>query len=224
MKVLLIEDDIRFSEGVRSHLKNKFCDITIVENVEDVYELGAHDVWDVIVVSLSCPGIFCFTQLCIAKMPGVKVIAISTRYSLHEKLKCYELGTEIYLVKPLSPVDLLNTIDLVEKCNRVKLPGVVDAKLSTISRLMFSSESIVRLSEKECLLLHALALANQGKLESWQLMQHLNIMDFEKGSKYLGIIVSRLRKKLKKHGYPEHVIKVVRGYGYELTINIELVL
>lgn len=224
MKILVIEDDKTFKMQLLAYFKQERWDVSCVDSVDDVYELANCDVWDVIILSSAIPGVFCFAQRCADSLPQTRVVIMSARYSLKEKLTCYELGVEMYLVKPFTPVDLLNAINLLcKKRNASKLHANLSATLSISSRIMSAEGALVRLSEKECLLLHALVLADQGRLEAWQLMERLNIMDLAKGVKYLGIIVSRLRTKLKEHHLPEDVIKAVRGYGYQLTVPIQLV-
>ncbi|PLA74151.1 hypothetical protein CYQ88_07155, partial [Hydrogenovibrio sp. SC-1] len=201
-----------------------YDDVTFLDSVDEFFELSSNIAWDIIVIDLRCPGSFCFVSRCINTLPQVNVIVLSQRYSLQEKFKCYELGAEMYLVKPFSPVDILNAIALVKERDALHSSKKSFVKLSTSSRIMYFNDSLIRLSIKECLLVYALALADQRKLESWQLMERLNILDFDNGHKYLGIIVSRLRTKLRKYNFPEHAITAVRGYGYQLTIPIQLVL
>ncbi len=224
MKALVIEQDTAFKAQLGVYLAEKECEISFVESVDDVHELPSYDIWDVVFINTGVVGSFCFAQSCANTLPNTDIVFISQRYSLKENLTCYELGAAMYLAKPFSPVELLSALDILFKRRQMlKIRDNAAIKLCTSSRILYSDHWIVHLSEKECMLLHALALAEQLTLESWQLMERLQITDSEAAVKYLGIIVSRLRTKLKENGLQDQAIKAVRGQGYQLTLSIQMI-
>lgn len=224
MKVLIVDSDVFFRETHCSYLKNKLLDVSCADCVDELVEWCECDAWDIIVVSTQSAGGFYFAKSCATNFPHASVIMVSARYSLQEKFKSYEVGVDMYLVKPLSPVDLHYAVTLLANKKKASAAPVdYNATLNLTDRVILFNRHFVRLTENECLLLHALSLADSGKLQSWQLMERLGIIDCDNGAKYLGIIVSRLRSKLKDKGFSADALKAIRGYGYQLSLKIALV-
>jgi DNA-binding response OmpR family regulator len=226
MKVLIVESQKDLRNQLLAYFHDKVCDITVVESLEAVSELTLSPLWEVVVLSAKLPGCFCFAHKCRQSLPNTGVIITSAQYNLKEKIKCYELDVDMYLANALKPEELMMAIEALFLKRQSMLTDKKQdmlIRLNLSSRVISSAERSVRLTKNESLLLSSLALADQSLLETWQIMEKLDILDSETGQKYLGIIVSRLRKKLKAHGCSEKMIRVVRNVGYQLTVPIVFV-
>lgn len=74
----------------------------------------------------------------------------------------------------------------------------------------------------EAALLHALALAPDNTLTTWQALEMLSKPIDDQGKAQLEVVVSRLRGKLVAQGAPALPIRALRGKGYRLAMPLQI--
>lgn len=218
--VLLVEDDLRLSELVRSYLQENGFRVA-VENrgdraVEHVQRLGP----DLVVLDLGLPGKDGFSVCRELRASGATPILILTaRDNDIDHVVGLELGADDYVIKPVEPRVLVARINALLRRGR-NINGAESKTLrfgtlaiNVAARSVMLGEQLVALSSNEFdLLLHLASRA--GEIHSREtLYQQLYKREYNGLDRTLDVRISHLRKKLGDTGTPER-IRTVWGHGY----------
>ncbi len=227
MNILLVEDYDALREVTAEVLTAKGHRVHALPSAEALDQVFLRQPLDVAVLDLNLPG---EDGLSLARRlrevcPGLGIVMITVRHSLADKLAGYEQGADIYLTKPTEPEELCAAIEALGK----RLGVAQDRSTGMPLRLHLLQASLhtplgtVALRTPEVTVLQGLALAPEGMLEYWQLLQLLDKPMDEGGKAQLEVLVSRLRRKLLAMGAGEPGIKSERGKGYRLCIAVQIV-
>ena len=180
---------------------------------------------DTLVLDLNLPfedGID-ITKRIRASLPELGIIILSARVRCSDRKDGYESGADIYLTKPINPLEL---VSVIQNLHRRLRPAKSSANwlLDTIKNTLTTPEGVdVKVTGSETLLLKELVL--HGRFATHEdLISYVGNPDKDEESNKLRIevLISRLRKKLSPHVDPTLFINVLRGRGYQLKISVEL--
>lgn len=218
--VLLVEDDLRLSELVRSYLQENGFRVS-VENrgdraVEHVQRLGP----DVVILDLGLPGKDGFSVCRELRASGaIPILILTARDNDIDHVVGLELGADDYVIKPVEPRVLVARINALLRRGR-NINGAESKTLrfgtltiNVAARSVTLGEQLVALSSNEFdLLLHLASRA--GEIHSREaLYQQLYKREYNGLDRTLDVRISHLRKKLGDTGAPER-IRTVWGHGY----------
>ena len=226
-KIMIIEDDKKLQELVRSHLEKYGYQTCIVEDFSNIKKEFVKNSPNLVLMDINLPyydGFYwCRDIRTISKVP---IIFISARGSDMDQVMAIENGGDDYITKPFS-YDLLI----------VKIKGVIrrvygeysenaHAEVFEVDGLyMHIHQNIieytnkrVELSSKEFLLLYSL-LKNVNQIVSREELLEIlwNDIDFVDDNT-LSVNITRLRKRLEEIGIAD-AIETKRGQGYRLVNN-----
>lgn len=222
-RVLLIEDDIRLASSVVQYmeLNGLYCDHCL--DGEQAKYLLQKNTYDVLVSDVNMPRISGF-DLCIQlRQTGVDVplIMVSSRASLEDKVKGFEVGADDYLVKPFELKELLIRINALSKRKSGQSQVLTIAPLGLA--IDFSQHKVTRegmdipLSKTAWLLMVALGRAwpNPVRKEDLEfLLWGEDVPD----SDGLKVHIHYLRQRLDQP-FAKPIVQTVRGYGFVLALN-----
>ncbi len=223
MKLLLVEDHELLRETLTDHLTMSGFEVSDFESVEDVIEQHL-DTWDLAVLDMNLPGEkgTVLAQRLRQTHPKMGIVVFTVVKELTEKVSAYEAGADVYLTKPIDPTELICVLNaLTKRLNREKEALNCHSlfQLFIEGRLLSSvSGANVRLSVDEVQLLHALLLAPNKELETWQIMSLLHKEHQNKAT--LEVFISRLRKKLVSLSAQSNALQTQRNRGYRLTLDM----
>lgn len=227
LKILLVEDNDELREATLAFLQNRGHFVRGVSAAEEMGDLSGAFVPDVYVIDLNLPdedGLSLVRRLR-AVHPTVAIVITTARIQIGERVKGYESGADIYMPKPVAPLELLASINALGK--RVKAHGSSDSALHFhAGRLVLIGPSgQTELTGGEAELLSALVRAPGQTLERWQLSEIIAGDGNEGGlpaAATLEMRVARLRKKLAEAGAGQPSIKALRKLGYQLCCSVIL--
>jgi two-component system OmpR family response regulator/two-component system response regulator RstA len=219
-KVLLVEDDVRLAELVRSYLHSNGFDVSVEGRGDRVVERVQRERPDLIVLDLGLPGQNGFA-VCKALRPAssVPILILTARNSDIDHVLGLELGADDYVIKPVEPRVLVARIHALLR--RSKATNAVDDKkivfgalsIDTAARAVALHGKLVALSSNEFDLLLLLA-TRAGEIQSREtLYQQLYRREYDGVDRTLDVRISHLRRKLEDTGEPEK-IRTVWGHGY----------
>jgi two-component system OmpR family response regulator/two-component system response regulator RstA len=219
-KVLLVEDDVRLAELVRSYLQGNGFDVLVEGRGDRVVERVQRERPDLIVLDLGLPGQNGFA-VCKALRPAnlIPILILTARNSDIDHVLGLELGADDYVIKPVEPRVLVARIHALLR--RSKAANAVDDKkivfgalsIDTAARAVALDGKLVALSSNEFDLLLLLA-TRAGEIQSREaLYQQLYRREYDGVDRTLDVRISHLRKKLGDTGEPEK-IRTVWGHGY----------
>lgn len=112
MKLLIVEDEEDLAMGLKRGLRKNGYDIEWCSEGREGLELALIEDYECILLDLNLPGIDGLDLLrqLRQKKPQQKVLILSARGTVHDKVEGLDLGADDYLVKPFHFEELLARI------------------------------------------------------------------------------------------------------------------
>lgn len=227
MKILIVEDEVNLAHATAAMLTNHAYNVDIATDGETGGEKASSGIYDLVILDVMLPKKDGFEILedIRALAPETKVIMLTARGELPDKLKGLKNGADDYMTKPFHMEELLARVDIQLKKNtpiekdRLELGNTyLDLKSG-----MFGSKATgdaMPVSGKEYALLEYFFSHPNQILTRDQIYSKIWGWDNEIESNNLEAYLSFLRKKLRL--LESNVeIKSVRGLGYRVTAKDE---
>ncbi|MCI8520002.1 MAG: response regulator transcription factor [Clostridia bacterium] len=214
MKLLLIEDEEDLSAIIARGLrKTGYAVDCAYDGEEGLYMYGVNE-YDLIILDLNIPvtdGIDVLKQIR-TKDNRTKILILSARGQLEERVEGLNLGANDYMVKPFDFPELVARINVLLRIDFIQSPAILicgAVKMDTLKREVFVSHKKVALTKKEYSILEYL-LRHKGEVVSAErLIEHVWDSEADLFSNSLKYHLSMLKKKL-----GVNCIKNIRGQGY----------
>lgn len=216
MRLLLLEDDDIFGEGLRDFLRSEGHRVDWCTTLE-MAQVHQNEPMDALLVDWQLPdgsGVDWLTARR-ARSDATPAIILTARDRLRDRIGALDGGADDYLVKPFAPEELLARLRAVLRrsagvaSDRLRL-GAVELDLQ--ARTVRLADEEVALTAREWNLLEALA-RRAGRIVPKADLERLVLgFDAEVASNALEVHVSALRRKLGRE-----LIETVRGLGYRIA-------
>src|SRR5687768_14421170 len=218
--ILLVEDDLRLSDLVRSYLQNNGFRVLVENRGDRALERVERERPDLLILDLGLPGQDGFSVCKAVRVQSdLPILILTARDNDIDHVVGLELGADDYVIKPVEPRVLVARINALLR--RSKSAGGVEYRtlrfggllINTAARSVTLNHHSVALSSNEFDLLLFLA-SRAGEIQSREtLYQELHKREYNGLDRTLDVRISNLRKKLGDTGDPEK-IKTVWGHGY----------
>ncbi len=151
---------------------------------------------------------------------NIPIIMLTARAEEENKIKGLEVGADDYMTKPFSPKELIARIKTVLRRGVLYTPGNVlclgPLKLDAEKHELTINDDLIDLTAMEFKLLEFF-LTHQNKTYSRdRLMSKVWGYNAYIDERTVDVQVRRLRNKLKSYAC-DHLIKTIRGLGYQLS-------
>ena len=222
MKVLLVDDDENFANGLKIFLE-KFNIATVIESrITSAEKQLKKFEFDIILLDVMMPGGSGFDFLpTIRKMCDVPVIMLTALDEEDELVNGLDLGADDYITKPFSPKELVARLRAVNRRHSI---NKTDIKTVLDDLELFCNQSMARvnkvniaLTEVECHILHLLLNSKDHSVSRDLLYSQVLKRDMMPDDRSLDVHISNLRRKLGSHPTKGNRIRAIRGQGYALT-------
>lgn len=223
MKLLIVEDEEDLAMGLKRGLRKNGYDIEWCSEGREGLELALIEDYECILLDLNLPGIDGLDLLrqLRQKKPQQKVLILSARGTVHDKVEGLDLGADDYLVKPFHFEELLARIRNLTGCRFVRQEAVVcrgKLRIDVERHQVFAQDQRLKLTAKEIQILETLAL-NEGRLLSAEaIIAQVWSEDEDLFSNAFKVHLSSLRRKLTL-ATGKDWIECQRGLGYRLKEN-----
>jgi DNA-binding response OmpR family regulator len=219
-RVLLIDDDERLPELLRSYLEQN--GVTLAHAPDGTRGLAMLDqgAWDAVLLDVMMPGLDGL-EVCkrIRAKSTVPVIMLTARGDETDRVVGLELGADDYVAKPFSPRELLARLRAVLRRSRPEVMSetiqVGDVVVDVPARTATRSAAALDLTGIEFDILVALMRRAGRVVPRDALLSEAGRGDVIVGERTVDVHISHLRQKLLDD--PPKLIKTVRGVGYVLT-------
>lgn len=218
MRVLVVDDDMQTSKGLRDFFRSKGAAIDLAETGEDALDLARHYEYDLILLDVLLPdmeGYDVLRKLRSAKI-GTPVLMMSGLARAQAKIKGLELGADDYITKPYEREEVLARANAVIRRSRGYSHNVISAgrlQINIESMEVSVDKKIVHLTGKEYSILELLVLRKGIALTKEIFLNHLYGGLDEPDGKIIDVFICKLRKKLSSVGLND-LITTVWGKGY----------
>ena len=227
MKILIIEDEFNLADAIKSMLKSEKYDVDIDTDGEEGLYDALSDIYDLIILDVMLPHKNGFEILEEIKKNNInaKVLMLTAKSSIDDKLNGLNNGADDYLTKPFHMEELLARVNVQIRKNTVKNDNVVsigDLNLD-IKKLNLSNKEnnlSVNIIGKEFQLLELFMRNPNQILDKEQIFNKIWGYDSDAELNTLEAYLSFIRKKLKL--IKSNVqIKAVRNMGYKMEVKDE---
>lgn len=226
-KVLIVEDEISFSDALAYLLKKESYDVEVAVNGKQAIDIFNSFSPDLILLDLMIPEVS-GTEVCrvIRSTSQVPIIMLTAKDSEIDKVVGLELGADDYVTKPYSSRELLARIKAVMRRNSTDTHPAEDGHELAVGPIRMDLDKhqvtvnsiAVSFPLKEFELLEYL-MRNSGRvLTRSQLIDRVWGNDYYGDTKTLDVHIKRLRAKIEADPANPTLIHTIRGLGYKLEV------
>lgn len=224
--ILVVEDNDGLREATVDFLSSQGHQVTGVVSAEEVDDTPTRDLPDLYLIDVNLPGEdgFSLVERIRNSQPRAGIVLMTARGQLSDRLEGYESGADNYLIKPVEQAELLVCIqNLARRLKADTHHAAYGLQLNSQTLCLNGPQGETALTHGESQLLAAFCRAAGQKLERWQAMQLVDNKDKGLVAANLEMRISALRKKLSACGAPDDAIRTLRGFGYALVCQIEVI-
>lgn len=221
MKILVIEDDPKTGDYLKKGLRESGYAVDLSRTGTDGLQMAlAHD-YDLVVLDVTLPGIDGWQIMPALREKGAdrgntRVLFLTARDQLSDRIRGLELGADDYLVKPFSFTELVLRIRTLLRrgvAREADVYEVADLKLDALRRKVTREGMEITLTNKEFLLLHLLVKRQGEALSRTLIASEVWNMNFDSDTNVVDVAIKRLRAKVDKP-FTTPLIHTVRSIGY----------
>ena len=220
MRILIVEDEPKTADYLHQGLTESGYVVDKTATGVDGLHLVRQHAYDLVVLDVNLPGIDGWGVLeHIRSNSSTRVIMLTARGRLVDKIKGLDLGADDYLVKPFEFPELLARIrTLLRRSEQIPVPEVLrvaDLELDPARHRAFRGEQRIDLTTKEFALLHLLMRRSGEVLSRTQIISLVWDMNFDCDTNVVEVSIRRLRAKI-DDPFDNKLIHTLRGVGYVL--------
>jgi DNA-binding response OmpR family regulator len=221
VRVLVIEDELRIGEVLRSGLQRAAFAVDVVKSCGDGREALALTAYDAAILDLGLPdgdGLALLSELR-ASHNGLPILILTARDAVEDRVSGLDTGADDYLVKPFAITEVIARLKALLRRPGGALGVALHAgniELDTLGRDVRVASSPLQLPRRECAILEHL-MRRQGRVVPKTVLEEkLYSMDNELESNAVPVHVHHLRRRLQEANATVE-IHTIRGVGYLLT-------
>ena len=218
LQVLIVEDDAVLADGLVRYLQQAGYRTEVVTNGTDADLQLRSDAYDLVVLDIGLPGLDGFEVLRRLRARGgrARVLMLTARDAVEDRVHGLDLGADDYLVKPFSLQELearLRAIARRHEDAANKQLNYGPLKLNTDAKRAWIDNEPLRLTIREWQILEFLVSRAGHMVSKDQIVFGLASLDDEMSHTSVEVHISHLRQKLEPAGIR---IRSIRGFGYYL--------
>lgn len=225
MRVLIIEDEFKIADVIASRLKKEQFVVDVFTDGEEGLDNALTNIYDLIILDVMLPKVNGFEILEEIRKEKVesKVIMLTAKSMLEDKLVGFNYGANDYLTKPFHIDELVARVNAQLRTNNAQIAnayleaGDLKLNIKTASLLCKTTNESIEVMCKEFLLLEFLIKNVNQVLSKEQIYDKVWGLESEAESNNLEAYISFVRKKIKVIGSNVQ-IKAIRGLGYRLEV------
>ena len=227
MRILVIEDENALAELIAERLRQEKYIVDIENDGEEGLYSALNGIYNLVILDVMLPSMNGFEILKEIRESDseLKVLMLTAKSELEDKLNGFNNGTDDYLTKPFHMEELVARVNTQLRKTNNKISDYLEVgnlklnlKNSTIT--CTETEETLEIGKKEFELLEYLMQNKNQIISKDQIYTKIWGLDNEIESNNLEAYLSFIRKKLKIIG-TNVIIKANRGLGYKLEVNNE---
>ncbi len=225
MRILIIEDEFNLADVISNRLKKEQYVVDISCDGEEGLDNALTDIYDLIILDVMLPKVNGFEILKEIRKNNVKakVIMLTAKSMLEDKLTGFENGANDYLSKPFHIDELVARVNVWLRNTDIPISKdyieagdlILNIKTTTLS--CKTTNDSIEVICKEFLLLEYFMQNKNQVVSKDQIYDKVWGIDNDIESNNLEAYISFVRKKLRSIGSNAQ-IKAIRGLGYKLEI------
>ena len=223
MRILVVEDEFKLADVIASKLKKEQYVVDISCDGEEGLYNALTNTYDLIILDVMLPNVNGFEILKQMRKEKIKskVIMLTAKSELEDKLNGFEKGANDYLTKPFHIDELLARVNVQLRNTNIDIPkdyieiGDLRLNIKKANLLCTETDESIDIACKEFLILEFLMQNPNQIISKDRIYDKVWGFDNDVESNNLEAYLSFIRKKLKIIGSKTQ-IKAIRGLGYKL--------
>ena len=220
VRILVIEDEPKVARFLERGLRQQAYAVDVAGDGEDGLQLAGDNEYDLIVLDVMLPGRDGFGVLreLRAARQATRVLMLTARDGVGDRVRGLDLGADDYLVKPFDLDEFLARVRALLRRAATEAPLLLrhaDLELDPRTRQVRRGGKPIELAAKPFAILDLL-LRRAGQVVSRaELAEHVWDRYFDPFSNVIDVTMHQLREKVDRGSGPR-LIHTVRGVGYAL--------
>jgi DNA-binding response OmpR family regulator len=228
MKVLIVDDEKRISDGVKKYFEQAGFEVQSAYDGHSALKMAMNDMPDLIVLDWMLPGMSGI-DVCreIRRESNVPIIMLTARVEESDKLIGLELGADDYMTKPFSPRELVARARAVLRRSQMEpvqsrtIYSFGNVSLDLTSRECKVNGELVSLTPTEYDLLAYLVKHPNQVFSRSKLLEATDLGVFEGVERTIDVHIHNLRKKIETNPVNPEFVVTVFGVGYRFMNRSE---
>jgi len=225
LRILVVEDEFSLADIIATKLRKEKYNVDISLDGEDGLDNALSGVYDLIILDIMLPKVSGIEILKEIRANDIesKVIILTAKLSLDDKLIGFENGANDYVTKPFHMEELLARVNVQLRNNEKNINrdvlkfGDVELNVRTSTITCIKNNESINVSYKELMILEYLMNNSNQIISKEQIYDKIWGIDTDFESNNLEAYLSFVRKKLKIVDSDVN-IKAIRGMGYKLEV------
>lgn len=228
MHILIIEDEAELARHISRALLRTGHLATLRHDGNEGLAAALTLLPDLIVLDLGLPGRDGFSVLAELRRRGnsTRVIILTARGEVEQRVKGLKAGADDYLPKPFSLDELIARIEAMGRRGISSAPTDIlktaDLIMDVPHRRVTRAGNVIALSPREFEVLQVLMQEPGRYFSRTELCERVWQREHTYDTRTVEIFITRLRKKIDLP-YAAHLIHTMRGVGYSVCENHEAV-
>lgn len=216
MKILLVEDEEKLRKVLKLYLEREGFEVEEAADGEEAVEKFQPVDHSLVILDVMLPKKDGWSVLRRIREKGeTPVIMLTARGEDEDKIFGFDLGADDYVVKPVSPKEIVARVKAILKRTGKKITAD-NLQIDKAAREVYVKGEKIPLTQKEYELLLYLYERPNIALSREQLLNGVWGYDFFGDYRTVDAHIKNLREKL---GDARDYIKTVRGYGYKFEVG-----
>jgi len=223
MRILLVEDERKVARFIERGLKEERFAVDVATDGEEGLFLARSNPYDLAVLDVLMPKKDGFQMLRELRAAGstTRVLMLTARDSVHDRVQGLDAGADDYLTKPFAFAEFLARLRALLRRSVDSGPTILcasDLLLDLKARKVRRAGQPIVLTAKEFSVLEYFLRHPGEVITRTQLAEHVWDENFDSFSNVIDVTVYHLREKVDRDFTPR-LIHTIRGAGYVLKAS-----
>ncbi|HEY8402476.1 MAG TPA: response regulator transcription factor [Cytophagaceae bacterium] len=220
MRILVIEDEYKVAEFIVEGLKMANYKVDLASDGQQGYEMALVNNYNVILMDYMLPKLNGLQLLQELRRHNCRsrVIMLTAKDDVEDKVECLNYGADDYIVKPFSFKELLARIRVVLRRDGQEVDACLvfeDLRFNLLTLEVYRGDKKLELTAQELSLLEYFMRNQNSLITRMQLLEHVWADDQYGDSNKIEVYIYYLRQKIDK-GFNKKLLHTIRGKGYIL--------
>lgn len=220
--IYIADDEKNIRDLIRTFLLSDGFEAMTFDNGDDLFSAFQTKACDLVILDVMMPGTSGLT-ICsqLRVLSNVPIIIVSAKDSELDRITGITLGSDDYLVKPFSVIELVarvkaifRRIDLDQTKSQSQILSFGDISLNLATKEALMKQEKLELTPTEFSFLAYLFAHQERAVSRSELLKHVWSFESDVDTRATDDVLKRLRKKTKDSNV---LIEAVWGFGFKLT-------
>lgn len=217
-RILVIEDEAKTASYLSAGLKSSGYAVSVAQDGKEGLFLVTEHSFDLVILDVMLPKLDGWTVITELRRlyPEMRILFLTARDAVKDRVKGFELGADDYLIKPFSFSELLGRIKALLRRNISKKSDTItidDLEIDLIKHKVMRQTECIDLTPQEFSLLTFLAEHPGEVLSRTLIAEAVWDIHFNTETNVVDVAIKRLRQKIDAN-YENKLIHTIRGVGY----------